>query len=120
VMQVMLDHRCSLRAIARKLRRSASTISRERARRGGAAADASGASGSGPPRIACGYRCANAHHSAQLLARNARVARKMPQGNSLWDRVIDALRGGLPPEQARRCAHQPRGHLHRAVSHAQK
>ena len=28
VMQVMLDHGCSLRAIARKLRRSASTISR--------------------------------------------------------------------------------------------
>ena len=37
--QVMLDHRCSLRAIARKLRRSASTISRELARSGGAVTD---------------------------------------------------------------------------------
>jgi IS30 family transposase len=32
VMQVMLDHDCSLRAIARKLSRNASTISRELAR----------------------------------------------------------------------------------------
>jgi len=36
VMQVMLDHSCSLRAIARKLRRSASTILRELVRGGGA------------------------------------------------------------------------------------
>jgi IS30 family transposase len=98
--QVMLDHRCSLRAIARKLRRSASTISRELARSGGTAADASGAPGSGRPRTACGYRCAKAHHRAQRLARKARVACKMVHGKALWTRVIDALRGGLSPEQA--------------------
>jgi len=104
-MQVMLDYRCSLRAIARKLRRSASTISRERARSGGTAADASGAPGPGRPRIACGYSCADAHHSAQRLARKARVARKMLQGNNLWNRVIDALRRGPLPEQASTLKH---------------
>jgi IS30 family transposase len=100
VIQVMLDHSCSLRAIARKLRRSASTIPRELARSGGTAADASGAPGSGRPRIACGYRCAKAHHRAQRLARKARVACKMVHGNPLWDRVIETLRTGLSPEQA--------------------
>jgi IS30 family transposase len=34
------------------------------------------------------------------LASKARVAFKMVQGNALWTRVIDALRGGLSPEQA--------------------
>lgn len=54
----------------------------------------------GRPRRACGYRCAKAQQRAQRLARKARVARKMLQGNGLWARVIDALRGGLSPEQA--------------------
>jgi IS30 family transposase len=99
-MQVMLDHGCSLRAIARKLRRSASTISRELARSGGAVTDPLAAPAPGRPRTACGYRCAKAHHRAQRLARKARVACKMLQGNSLWDQVIDALRGGLSAEQA--------------------
>jgi IS30 family transposase len=100
VMQVMLDHRCSLRAIARKLQRSASTISRELARSGGAVTDPLAAPSPGRPRTACGYRCAKAHQRAQRLARKARVARKMVHGNALWTRVIDALRGGLSPEQA--------------------
>ena len=99
-MQVMLDHRCSLRAIARKLQRSASTISREFARSGGAVTDPLAAPSAGRPRTACGYRCAKAHQRAQRLARKARVARKMVHGNALWTRVIDALRGGFSPEQA--------------------
>jgi IS30 family transposase len=100
VMQVLLDHRCSLRAIARKLQRSASTISRELARSGGAVTDPLAAPSPGRPRTACGYRCAKAHQRAQRLARKARVARKMVHGNAPWTRVIDALRGGLSPEQA--------------------
>jgi IS30 family transposase len=100
VMQVMLDHSCSLRAIARKLRRSASTISRELVRGGGAVTEPLAAPSPGRPRTACGYRCAKAHQRAQRLARKARVACKMVAGNALWTRVIDALRGGLSPEQA--------------------
>ena len=100
VMQVMLDHRCSLRAIARKLQRSASTISHELARSGGAVTDTLAAPSPGRPCTACGYRCAKAHQRAQRLASKARVACKMVQGNGLWARVIDAQRGGLSTEQA--------------------
>ena len=98
--QVMLDHGCSLRTIARKLCRSTSTISRELARSGAAVAEASGVPAPGRPRTACGYRCAKAHQRAQRLARKARVTRKMVHGNALWTRVIETLRGGLSPEQA--------------------
>ena len=98
--QVMLDHGCSLRTIARKLCRSTSTISRELARSGAAVAEASGVPAPGRPRTACGYRCAKAHQRAQRLARKARVTRKMVHGNALWTRVIETMRGGLSPEQA--------------------
>jgi IS30 family transposase len=97
VMQVMLDHGCSLRAIARKLCRSASTISRELARSGGAVTDPLAPRSPGRPRTACGYRCAKAQQRAQRLDRKARVACKMVHGNALWTRVIDALRRGLSP-----------------------
>jgi IS30 family transposase len=100
LVQVMLDHDCSLRAIARKLRRSASTITREFARNNGAACDARSEPGPGRPRTAGGYRCAKAHQRAQRLACKARVARKLVHGNALWTRVIETLRTGLSPEQA--------------------
>ena len=97
VMQVMLDHRCSLRAIARELRRSAWTTSRELVRGGSAGTEPLAAPRPGRPRTACGYLCAMAHQHAQRLARKARIARKMLQGNTLWDGVIDALRGASRP-----------------------
>jgi len=100
VMQVMFGHDCSLRAIARKLRRSALTISRELARSGGAVTDPLAAPSPGRPRTAGGYRCAKAHQRAQRLACKARVARKLVHGNALWTRVIETLRTGLSPEQA--------------------
>ena len=54
----------------------------------------------GYPRTACGYRCAKAYQRAQRLARKAYVAHKKIQDNSLWDQVVEALRGGLSTEQA--------------------
>jgi hypothetical protein len=92
VMQVMLDHDCSLRAIARKLSRNASTISRELARSGGAVAHALDESSPGRPRIACGCRCAKAHRRAQRLASKARVTRKMVPA---WGQIL-ALGQGKP------------------------
>lgn len=64
VIQVMLDHKCSLRAIARKLCRSPSTISREFSRNSGLVIDAASGPNPGRPRIAGGYRCAKAQQRA--------------------------------------------------------
>ena len=50
--------------------------------------------------MAGGYRCAGAQRRAQVLRSKARVQRKMVCGNAVWNRVIDALRTGLSPEQA--------------------
>jgi len=100
LMQVWLEHNLSLRAIARKLSRAPSSISREFARNKGRLPQASMAPEPGRPPIAGGYRCASAHHRAQRLTCKPRVARKMVLGNALWNRVLESLRGGLAPEQA--------------------
>ena len=100
LMQVWLEHNLSLRAIARKLRRAPSTITREFSRNNGHLPEPCSAPVPGRPPIAGGYRCARAHQRAQRLAGQARVARKMVHGNGLWDRILESLRGGLSPEQA--------------------
>jgi IS30 family transposase len=69
--QAMCDHDYSLRAIARKLCRSASTISREPVRSAGAVTDPLAAPAPGRPRTARGDRCAKAHQRAQRLARTS-------------------------------------------------
>ena len=99
LIQVWLEHRVSLRAIALKLRRAPSTITREFARNNGRLPKARLAPALGRPPIAGGYRCAHAHKRAEQLARKPRVARKMVKGNPVWTRVLDTLRGGLSPEQ---------------------
>ena len=100
LMQVWLELDLSLRAIARKLRRAPSTITREFLRNTAHKPQASAAPVCGRPPIAGGYRCALAQKRAQRLASKPRVARKMVQGNALWGRVLESLRGGLSPEQA--------------------
>ncbi len=99
-MQVLLEHKNSLRTIARKLCRSPSTISREFSRNHGRLPEVSSAPAPGRPAIAGGYRCAPAHQRAQRLARKPRVACKMVRDNAVWRRVLESLRGGLSPEQA--------------------
>ena len=100
LMQVWLEHELSLRAIARKLRRAPSTITREFSRSTAHKPQANAAPSCGHPRIAGGYRCALAQKRAERLACKPRVARKMVRGNALWERVLESLRGGLSPEQA--------------------
>jgi len=100
LMQVWLEHGLSLRAIALKLRRAPSTITREFSRNTARKPQASAAPAPGRPPIAGGYRCAHAQQRAQRLASKPRVARKMVAGNTLWERVLESLRGGLSPEQA--------------------
>ncbi|MBS3911886.1 MAG: helix-turn-helix domain-containing protein, partial [Hydrogenophaga sp.] len=67
LMQVWLEHNLSLRAIACKLRRAPSTITREFARNHGRLPAADSAPAAGRPPVAGGYRCAIAHHRAQRL-----------------------------------------------------
>jgi len=98
--QVWVEHNLSLRAIARKLRRAPSTITREFARNHGRLPEARSAPAPGRPLIAGGYRCAAAQQRAQRLAHKPRVARKMVNGNVVWSRVLEFLRAGLSPEQA--------------------
>lgn len=100
LMQVWLEHDLSLRVIARKLRRAPSTITREFSRNTAHKPQASAAPACGRPPLAGGYRCALAQKRAQRLASKPRVARKMVQGNALWERVLESFRGGLSPEQA--------------------
>jgi len=100
LMQVWLEHGVSLRAIASHLKRAPSTITRELSRNTTAPPVASTTPAPGRPRTARAYCCAQAHQRANRLASKPRVARKMLQGNALWERVLESLRGGLSPEQA--------------------
>lgn len=100
LMQIWLEHDLSLRAIARKLKRSPSTITREFSRNHGRLPELKQAPAPGRPAMAGGYRCATAHQRAQRLARKPRVACKMVSDNDLWVSVLESLRGGFSPEQA--------------------
>jgi transposase, IS30 family len=101
LMQVWREHNPSLWAMARKLGRLPSTITREFSRNERRTTEAGAAAAPGRPPIAGGYhRCARAHQRAQRLTCKPRVARKMVYGNPVWDRVLASLRRGLSPEQS--------------------
>jgi IS30 family transposase len=84
-------------AIAKGLRRSRSTVTREIRRNGWQSARELSRRGS--TRIAGGYRCVPADRRARVLAAKPRVLRKLVVGNPLWVRVVDHLRQGLSPAQ---------------------
>ena len=98
MIQVWLEHDLSLSAIALKLGRATSIITREFSRHTQPQPAVCAAPTPTRARIAGGYRCANAQYRAQRLARKPRVARKMVADNALCQRVLGCLRGGLSPE----------------------
>ena len=98
---VLLEQSLSLRAIARKLKRAASTVTRVFSRNHGRLHDVSSAPRPEHPVSAGRCRSASAHQRAKRMACKPRVARKMVYDKALWNCVLDALRGGLSPERAR-------------------
>ncbi len=84
------------------LSRAPSTLTREFKRNGGLLPEPDPAPKLGRPRmrISGGYRGDCAQQRANRLKAKPRAPRKMVCGNAVWERVIDALRTGLSPEQA--------------------
>ncbi len=96
--QILLEAKFSFRAIARKLSRAPSTLTREFKRNGGLLPELDPASKPGRPRISGGYRGDCAQQRANRLKAKLRAPRKMVCGNAIWERVIGVLRTGLSPE----------------------
>jgi IS30 family transposase len=88
---------CSARAIARALRRAASTVTRERQRNGWKAGCERGVMGR--PVIAGGYEARRAGQRAARLRRRPRCRRKLARGTALWQHVRYRLDLGWSPEQ---------------------
>jgi IS30 family transposase len=82
--------------IARGLNRARSTILREIRRNGWKPADELA---KGRSRLAGGYRSVMADRRARVLARKARVERKLVPGTALWNSVREHLGRGLSPAQ---------------------
>ena len=87
----------STREIARVLRRSPATISRELRRNGWKPDHERGPMGR--PAIAGGYNAANAGRRAARLRRKPRCERKLHPDGPLWPEVRQYLEAGLSPEQ---------------------
>ncbi len=98
--QMLLDAKLSVRAIARTLNRAPSTLTREFKRNGGLLPEPDPAPKLGRPRVSDGYRGDCAQQRANRLKAKPRAPRKMVCGNAIWERVIGVLRTGLSPEQA--------------------
>ena len=82
--QILLEAKLSVRAIARTLYRAPSTLTREFKRNGGLLPEPDPASKLGRPRVSGGYHGDCAQQRARRLARKPRVARKMVCGNAVW------------------------------------
>ncbi len=84
-------------AIALSLSRARSTILREIRRNGWRSAGELAVEHR--TRLAGGYRCLRAERRARVLAKKARVERKLVVGNPMWVAVTDRLSEGLSPAQ---------------------
>jgi IS30 family transposase len=91
-LQVQVDRGLSTRAIARVLKRSASTVSRELRRNGWQRSR----------RRLSRYSAAEAQQRAERLSVKPRVERKLVPGTSAWSAVLEQFAAGLSPEQAAR------------------
>jgi IS30 family transposase len=98
--QVQRERGLSTRAIARVLKRAASTVSRE-LRRNGAKPVERKAGPDRPPKPVL-YSASEAHGRALRLARKPRVKPKLAAGTTAWAAVLEQFAAGLSPEQAAR------------------
>jgi IS30 family transposase len=95
--QVQTEQGLSARAIARALKRAATTVTRERKRNGWQRARQTGR-----PRKPSGYSAAKAQTRATRMAGKPRVQRKLLVGSAAWVAVLEQFAAGLSPEQAAR------------------
>ncbi|MBM4073955.1 MAG: IS30 family transposase [Planctomycetes bacterium] len=98
MIQLGLEQRCTLRAIARSVQRSPSTITRELARNGWTPPAARPKQRGRPP-VAGGYRATAAHDRACRLAAAPRCPSRLDPDGPLWPIVTDLLRKRHSPEQ---------------------
>ncbi len=98
VIQVGLEYGYSLRAIARSLNRSVSTVSRELHRNSWEPSSfRTGRRGRRP--VAGGYRALRAEQRARDKVLCPRKAKRLVPGEELWDKVVSLLQVGNSPEQ---------------------
>ena len=88
-LQVQRERGLSTRAIARVLKRAASTVSRELGR-------------NCRQRRRSGYSASEAQRRAERLAVTPRVERKLVVGTPAWSAVLEQFAAGLSPEQTAR------------------
>jgi IS30 family transposase len=98
--QVQRERGLSTRAIARVLKRAASTVSRELRRNGSKPVERK-AGPDRPPKPVL-YSASEAHGRALRLARKPRVKPKLAAGTTAWAAVLEQFAAGLSPEQAAR------------------
>ncbi len=98
MIQLSLEQGCTLRAIARSVQRSPSSISRE-LHRNGWSNPATAPRQRGRPPVAGGYRAPHAQQRADALARTARRPSRLAQDGPLWVHVVRLLREHHSPEQ---------------------
>lgn len=96
VIMVMRQQGCSVREVARSLRRSPSTVSRELQRNGVAAC---GGAPTGRPRRIQGYDASTAGQRARRLRRKRRRMRKLDPQGVLWHQVRSCLERKWSPQQ---------------------
>jgi transposase, IS30 family len=98
MIQLSLEQGCTLRAIARSVQRSPSSVSRE-LKRNGWSNLAMVPKKRGRPPIAGGYRAPLAQQRADELARTARCPSRLTMDGPLWGHVERLLRERHSPEQ---------------------
>ena len=98
MIQLALEQGCTLRAIARRVQRAPSTISRELSRNSWRN-PRTAPPRPGPKPRAGGYRAAAAQHRARRLASQPRCERRLRTDGPLWPVVLHLLRRRHSPEQ---------------------
>lgn len=97
MIQLGLEQDCALRAIARRMQRSPSTITRELARNDWTCPAARPRKRGRPP-VGCGYRATAAHERARRRAATPRYPPRLAMEGPLWPIVADMLRQRYSPE----------------------